>query len=622
MDEDQEMSDKSHSMITRSDKNGGTKKRKLLDVESGEDETEAVVVVTQTTIATQTLKKAASDDSDDDTEEVEDNETEADDESEEEADDDDDDDDSENDDSDGDYEPTQEEMELYEQEYDDDEDDDVEEEEQERDEPTENCECEDEDDEGADDEAAQERRAQANFARFSQMLFSNPPVVILRQQTTRQRAASDTTNTGQAVNPVLRSYSTDERKYYNTLSEEERALIDASEAKISVLNRVSMPMRFKILQSHIDDNIKAIAINKLQHQEMMSPASGEYHKLTNWLDALVNIPFGKYRGVPIIRDMTRQVNAQPFNPQEVSAFLSNTKNVLDSAVYGHEETKNQMIRFLAQWIVNPKSNGSVIGIHGRPGVGKTTLVKEGICKALDIPFVSIPLGGASDGSYLEGHSYTYEGSMWGKIVDVVMKAGCMNPIIYFDELDKVSTTSRGEEIINILIHLTDPGQNSNFSDKYFTDVPIDLSKCIIIFTYNDDSIINPILKDRLIRIEVNDYSIDDKIRIANNHLIPSLMRQFSFAPGEVSIADSTIKYIVNKIEEEAGVRNLRRSLELIYSTINLKRLLQDAHMEPRRKDSMGDDPVTLPVSITETMSDTLLKRYAKREDRAMLTMYT
>jgi len=639
---------KTHAMITRSDKSGATKKRKLWHDDDDNDKDNA----DGETNVTVNIEATDSDDEDEDEDAMEsddeassDEEEETDDEEESDDEEDDmsrfivpDDDDEGYDESDEDYDPREDEESGY---YEDDDEMDAEVEEEydeNEDEVTADpCEHHAHEEEGGDsfnaegeneedDSRRQTRAAAANFARFSQMLFSKPPVIIINQQ--RPRANSDSPRSNLLVqNPKLRFYSAEEKKYYQALDPAQKELVDKTEVSICNSTRASMPMRFKIIQSDIDAKIKTIAITKLEHLDLMSPSSGEYHKLTNWMEALVNIPFGKYRGVPIIREL-----GQSFNPAEVSKFLSNTKGVLDQAVYGHTETKNQMIRFLAQWIVNPKSNGSVIGIHGRPGVGKTTLVKDGICKALDIPFAFIPLGGASDGSYLEGHSYTYEGSTWGKIVDVVMKAGCMNPILYFDELDKVSTTSRGEEIINMLIHLTDPGQNTHFADKYFMDVPIDLSKCIVIFTYNDDSIVNPILKDRMIRIEVNDYTVEDKTRIAQAHLMPSLVRQFSFSPQDIVVSEEVIRMMVNSIDSEAGVRNLRRALELLYSTANLKRLLQGPVVDTAaatkpKPDALLDDAAVIqfPLTITEDMLDVLLKRHKLKKDAShthMFSMYT
>ena len=147
--------------------------------------------------------------------------------------------------------------------------------------------------------------------------------------------------------------------------------------------------------------------------------------------------------------------------------MENAKQTLDKAVYGLDDAKLQIMQMVGQWITNPSAVGTAIAIKGPMGTGKTTLVKEGISKILGREFAFIALGGATDSSFLEGHSYTYEGSTWGKVVDILLQSRSMNPVIYFDELDKVSETPKGEEITGILTHLTDTSQNNKFHDKYF-----------------------------------------------------------------------------------------------------------------------------------------------------------
>ena len=137
---------------------------------------------------------------------------------------------------------------------------------------------------------------------------------------------------------------------------------------------------------------------------------------------------------------------------------------MNRVIYGQDETKDVIIQIISKMITNPQKSGNVFAVYGPPGVGKTTIIKEGMSQALGLPFAFISLGGATDSSYLDGHGYTYEGSIPGKIVDLLKKSKCMNPIFYFDELDKVSDTRKGEEIANLLIHLTDPSQNNMFQD--------------------------------------------------------------------------------------------------------------------------------------------------------------
>jgi ATP-dependent Lon protease len=439
-----------------------------------------------------------------------------------------------------------------------------------------------------------------------------PPESVQEQSNPLKRsvrsASIDSQRDARIKNPRLANYSADEKAYYNTLSVDDQLTVNTVEAMVHEQNHVKIPMRFKVLMSNIDPHIQSIAIKKVDYLSKMSPNNGEYFKMTNWIESLCRIPIGKYAGLPIFKT--------PSTPamNDISAFLLRTQSILDSAVYGHTDSKDQIIRFLAQWIVNPNTKGSVIGIHGPPGVGKTTLVKEGICRALEIPFGSISLSGSSDASYLDGHSYTYEGSTWGRIVSVLMEAQCMNPLLYMDEVDKLSG-HKSNEVTSILIHLTDPAQNTAFSDKYFSDVPIDLSRSIMVFTYNDPELVSPILRDRMISIEVKPYNDGDKLEIARKHLIPSLCVQFKFDKNDVVISDSVIKLLINMVPEEDGVRSLRRALEHIFSNINLERLILDT--------KTGVPKYKLPITVTETVLCDLAKKLpSKRERELVLPMYT
>lgn len=275
---------------------------------------------------------------------------------------------------------------------------------------------------------------------------------------------------------------------------------------------------------------------------------------------------------------------------------------------------------LGQWISNPGSLGSAIAIKGPPGTGKTTLVKDGISKILGREFAFIALGGAGDSSFLEGHSYAYEGSSWGKIVQIIIDSKCMNPVIYFDELDKVSDTPRGQEIIGILTHLTDTTQNSQFHDKYFSELDFDLSKCLFIFSYNDESLVNPILKDRMYRIHTKGYDTKEKIVIARDHLLPKIREQVNFKENEIIIPDDTIQYIISNqslTKGEDGVRNLKRCLEIIHTKLNLFRLVKP---ENNMFSKQIDLQVTFPFKVERKHVDILIKN-DEQQKQSLLAMY-
>jgi ATP-dependent Lon protease len=232
-------------------------------------------------------------------------------------------------------------------------------------------------------------------------------------------------------------------------------------------------------------------------------------------------------------------------------------------------------------------------------------VKEGISKILNRPFAFIALGGATDSSFLEGHSYTYEGSIWGKIVQILIDSRCMNPVIYFDELDKISDTPKGEEIAGILTHLTDTTQNSQFHDKYFAEIDFDLSKCLFIFSYNDENKINPILKDRMYRIKTKGYDKKQKTIISNQYLLPKIRDQVKFSYEDIIIPQETIHHIIEThCNKEDGVRNLKRCLEIIYTKLNLYRLMKPGSNLFEEEMSLK---VEFPYTVTKEIVDKLIK---------------
>ena len=275
----------------------------------------------------------------------------------------------------------------------------------------------------------------------------------------------------------------------------------------------------------------------------------------------------------------------------ISQYMKDVKANLDLSVYGHDNAKEQIETIIAQWI-NGEKSGYCFGFEGPPGIGKTSLAKKGISKCLQDydgksrPFSFIAIGGSSNGSTLEGHNYTYVGSTWGKIVDVLMENKCMNPIIFIDELDKISKTEHGREIIGILTHLIDYTQNDSFQDKYFNGVDLDLSKVLFIFSYNDVDAIDKILLDRIHRIKFKHLSLEEKITITKNFILPELYTKVGFE-NVLSFRDDVLINIINNYTSEPGVRKLKEILFEIIGKINLKLLNNDF-----------DENTSFPINIT------------------------
>ena len=272
--------------------------------------------------------------------------------------------------------------------------------------------------------------------------------------------------------------------YFQTLVSEKKEKHLTELQEIKDIRNTAVPLKFKILESDMDLKTKSIAIGNIEKLSEMDVSTGEYCKMDKWINGLINIPFGKINELPINNENTFD---------EKREYLVQTQNKLDEAIYGHQDAKMHILQVIGKWIKNPQSQGNVLAIQGPMGNGKTTLVKEGIAKAINRPFAFIALGGASDSSFFDGHSYTYEGSHWGRIVDILIESKCMNPIIYFDELDKISESAKGDEIVHLLTHLTDPSQNSLFQDNYFPGIHLNLSKALFIFSFNDESKLDRIL---------------------------------------------------------------------------------------------------------------------------------
>ena len=292
---------------------------------------------------------------------------------------------------------------------------------------------------------------------------------------------------------------------------------------------------------------------------------------TNIIKQLSNIK--NIQNISIVDNIIQNIELIENKWYDINNYMNNVNERLNDAVHGHDKAKVQIEQIIAQWI-NGKQSGYCFGFEGPPGIGKTSLAKKGLAKCLTDkngvarPFTFIAIGGQDNGSILSGHNYTYVGSEWGKIVDILIKNKCMNPIFFIDELDKVSKTEHGREIIGILTHLIDPTQNDSFQDKYFSGIELDLSKALFVFSYNDASLIDKILLDRIHRIKFEYLTLDDKMIITRKHILPEIYNNMGLE-NTINITDDNILFIIENYTNEPGIRKFKELLIEIIGEINL-----------------------------------------------------
>ena len=327
-----------------------------------------------------------------------------------------------------------------------------------------------------------------------------------------------------------------QREYY--LNEQLKAIqkelgeIEDGKDETSSLNKA-------ILRSKMPKEVEKKCMSELKKLKNMSPMSAEATVVRNYLDWMIDIPW--------------------FKKDKVDIDLNKALKVLDEDHFGLEKVKERIIEFLAVQKRMNKIRGPILCLVGPPGVGKTSLGKS-IAKATNRQFVRMSLGGVRDEAEIRGHRRTYIGSLPGKIIQMMKKAGTKNPLFLLDEIDKVGNDYRGDPS-SALLEALDPEQNTTFNDHYL-EVDYDLSDVLFVTTANTLNILPPLL-DRMEVIRIPGYTEDEKINIANKYLLPKQIKDNGVKDGEMSFDDDTIKDVIRYYTKESGVRNLEREISKI-----------------------------------------------------------
>lgn len=352
-------------------------------------------------------------------------------------------------------------------------------------------------------------------------------------------------------------------------------------------------IQYKILQLNTCLTNKQVIYSRYKELKSMPANNEEYGKLKNWINWAISIPHDNLKTFP-------------FTESQLTQFLRQVAKMLDKELYGMESVKEQILLFVSSKIQNPHMKKCSLGLVGASGTGKSHISRL-LAQVLDFPFEQISFGGVSNPDFLKGHEYTYIGAQPGEIVKCLKRMGYKNGILFLDEYEKISDN---KDMCSALLHITDPVQNSEFRDKFLSEITIDLSNIWFIYSMNNlpnDSA----LKDRIFSIYVSGYKLVDKINIVVNYLFPKALKNVKLDEKYIIISDDVAKHLVEKVSspEELGVRTIEKSVNDIVNKVSflINHQNKKGKLEGFNTSFELGKFIKYPINLTSDMIDKLIR---------------
>ncbi|MEP6994094.1 MAG: endopeptidase La [Acidobacteriota bacterium] len=413
-------------------------------------------------------------------------------------------------------------------------------------------------------------------------------------------------------NKVKKQMEKAQKEYY--LNEKIKAIHQELGRKDDRTDEVE-DLKKKIETSGMPKEVREKADQELRRLEAMPPVSAEATVSRNYIEWLVGVPWKK--------------------SSRESKDLTRAETILNEDHYGLEKVKERILEFLAVRQLVQKTKGSIICFVGPPGVGKTSLARS-IARSLNRQFVRLSLGGVRDEAEIRGHRRTYIGAFPGQIIQMMKKAGTVNPVFLLDEVDKMSADFRGDPA-SALLEVLDPEQNHTFVDHYM-DVEYDLSKVMFIATANIADPVPPALKDRMEMIPLSGYTPNEKVAIARQFLVPKQREANGLKAEQIEILDDTVLSIITSYTREAGVRNLEREIGGVCRKVarkivqknaetpakvtpeNLRDFLGKTRFRNRQKGEVSEVGIATGLAWTEAGGEILMTETSLLKGKGNLTL--